>query len=232
MAQIPDLLSWLLPPNSEHVFALNPTEIKFSFSVCLACPSLGVKEDSPVGEGLKSRAAYNQWLGDSPGSKDAHILDSFLSFIPTEIPPWKIIVSEFHLFSKTQDRQHSVLKEKVQNLPIQSLLLSCFLSFRFPLGSLHLNCRHQDPEPHSIQISAWSHPQILLLHITQFWLKYYLWIFPHFSFLLKIFSVTGSAEGSTTNMAPFIFSLAKCFEIRDVYQQSPSKGSRIKSSLT
>ena len=185
MARIQELHSWLLPPHSEHVFALNSTEMKFSFPICLVCPSLGVKEYSLVGECLKSRAVYNQWLGNSLGNQHTHtyILDSLLLLFPQKYRPERLFFQNF--ISSPRLKTDSTLSSKKRSKisPFSDSHSVASWASDPPQGSLHLNCRHWDPEPNNIQIPARRHPQILLLHITQLRPKYYLQMFPHFSFL-------------------------------------------------
>lgn len=203
----------------------------FSFSICLVRPSLGVREDSLVGECLKSRAAYNQWLGNSLGNQHTHTfwtLSFLCSHRNTTLKDYRFRVS-----SLLQDSRQTALRpqRKGPKSPHSVTPTQFFWSFRYPpakpapelqaLGSRAQQRSNPCTEPPSNRTA---------LHNTTR-LKYYLQIFPHFSFLLQNFSATGSAEGSTTNMAPRIFSsLAKCFEIRDVYLQSLSKDCRTKSS--
>ena len=154
---------------NKHVFVLwYPTEI-VSFSIRLVCPSLGVKQDSLVGECLKPGSAYIQCLGNSLGNQHTHTQFG-LSLLPQKCHPERLLFQSFTSSPrlKTDSALSSGSRSKLSQFSDSHPAASRVSG---PPGSLHLNRRHCDPEPHNVQIPAGSHSQILLLQITPFRLK-------------------------------------------------------------
>lgn len=100
-------------------------------------------------------------------STHTYILDPFLPLFPQKYHPERLsfqsLISSPRL--KTDSALSSKKRSKISPFSdSHSVLLELQIP---PQQSLHLNCRHWDPEPNNVQIPARSHPQIILLHITQ-----------------------------------------------------------------